>query len=49
MVSYLLHQLGGFTVTINPTIYALALECLTTGLNFWETLGLGYGGVPLTS
>ena len=34
-------------MTNNPTIYALALECLTLGLNFWETLGLGYEGLPL--
>ena len=34
-------------MTNNPTIYAMALECLALGLNFWETLGLGYAGLPL--
>ena len=34
-------------MTNNPTIYALALECLTVGLNFWEILGHGYGVLPL--
>ena len=40
---------GGIAMNTNPTIYALALECLTLGLNFWETLGLGYAGLPLIS
>ena len=28
----------------NPTIYALALDCLRSGQNFWEALGRGRQG-----
>ena len=28
----------------NPTIYALALDCLRSGQNFWEVLGRGLQG-----
>ena len=28
----------------NPTIYALALDCLKSGENFWEVLGRGRQG-----
>ena len=28
----------------NPTIYALALDCLRSGQNFWEVLGRGRQG-----